>query len=568
MLEGIQFVSPMQRTGIMKIQKRSCVILISILLGACQYFTQKNRSEDSTTVSRNIPNSSSFPVNPDTSIHASNAYNDLFLDTASIPAYITKNKLAEVDAKSLKGFYNLRNNQFCWFSKDGLTEQGRLFWNAYTYSKSHGEKDGFKDKVLSAKMDKILNADTLQIAADDTAFQEIEIALTQRFIPYYDLADADSYIHELPITLLLPARKMNPITMADSILNYQAGGAQVNGVNNSFYALKQKLSFYDSLAKNGGWQTIEINDVNLKEDLTPAVVKGIKRRLAVTGELAASDTSSESTDSLETAVRMYQQQNGFEANGVVDDSLINAMNIPVDQRVRQILVNMNRMAWLPPSIKNNFVQVNIPDFVLDVYDGDSIPVKMEVIVGSEGSSTMVFTGDLNQVVFSPVWHIPASIVKNEILPKMNADPNYLKSKNMVIIRHNDSLPEINQLPGTGNVLGRVKFLFPNSYDIYLHDTEAKELFENKNRALSHGCIRLADAKRMSEYILRNNAGWNSDKIERAMNAGKEQFVAVKNPIPVMITYFTCWVDRTGEINFRDDIYGHDKRTSEMMFYQS
>jgi murein L,D-transpeptidase YcbB/YkuD len=136
---------------------------------------------------------------------------------------------------------------------------------------------------------------------------------------------------------------------------------------------------------------------------------------------------------------------------------------------------------------------------------------------------------------------------------------------MVIVRRNDSLPEIQQLPGPGNGVGKVKFLFPNSYDIYLHDTEAKELFQNKVRAFSHGCIRLADAEKMSAYVLRNNSNWTSAKIRTAMNSNKEQSVEVKSPIPVVITYFTAWVDNNGQINFRDDIYQHDKRTGGMMF---
>jgi murein L,D-transpeptidase YcbB/YkuD len=136
---------------------------------------------------------------------------------------------------------------------------------------------------------------------------------------------------------------------------------------------------------------------------------------------------------------------------------------------------------------------------------------------------------------------------------------------MVVMRRNDSLPEIKQLSGPGNALGKVKFLFPNSYDIYLHDTEAKELFLDKKRAFSHGCIRLEDAEAMSGYVLRDNSAWTANKIRSAMNGSKPQSVAVKNPIPVVITYFTAWVDAHGQLQFRNDVYQQDKRTAAMMF---
>jgi murein L,D-transpeptidase YcbB/YkuD len=177
----------------------------------------------------------------------------------------------------------------------------------------------------------------------------------------------------------------------------------------------------------------------------------------------------------------------------------------------------------------------------------------------------MFSGDLNQVVFSPYWNIPASIVEEEILPAMKTNPDYLQKNHMEIVKKNDSLPVIRQAPGPDNPLGKVKFLFPNSYDIYFHDTPAKGLFEKNKRAYSHGCIRLEDAKALAVFLLKDDAAWTPEKIEEAMNSGKEQFVKVKNPVPVVVTYFTAWVDENGHLNFRDDVYHHDIKTKEKMF---
>jgi murein L,D-transpeptidase YcbB/YkuD len=190
---------------------------------------------------------------------------------------------------------------------------------------------------------------------------------------------------------------------------------------------------------------------------------------------------------------------------------------------------------------------------------------MKVVVGKQGTNTTMFTGDLNQIVFSPYWNIPASIVKDEIMPAIKNNPNYLQKNHMEFVKKNDSVPTIRQMPGKDNPLGKVKFLFPNSYDIFFHDTPAKGLFEKSKRAYSHGCIRLEDAKKLAAYLLKDDPSWTSEKIDQAMNSGKEQFVRVKRSVPVVITYFTAWVDENGQLNFRDDVYQHDAKTAERMF---
>jgi murein L,D-transpeptidase YcbB/YkuD len=180
---------------------------------------------------------------------------------------------------------------------------------------------------------------------------------------------------------------------------------------------------------------------------------------------------------------------------------------------------------------------------------------------------MMFTGDLNQVVFSPHWNVPESIVKDEILPAIEKNPDYLAIQNMEIVKHEGEYPTIRQLPGGKNALGNVKFLFPNSFDIYFHDTPAKSLFSMDKRAYSHGCIRLSNPEKMATYLLRHQPEWTPEKIYEAMNAGEEEFVRVKKPVPVFISYNTAWADENGQLNFRDDIYGHDKKLSKKMFNQ-
>lgn len=239
------------------------------------------------------------------------------------------------------------------------------------------------------------------------------------------------------------------------------------------------------------------------------------------------------------------------------DSLINKMKL--------VLINLERMRWLPAEPKGRLILVNIPEFRLHAFNGNAKDFDMDVVVGKEGHSTVMFSGNLNQVVFSPYWNIPPSIVRKEIVPAMNRNKDYLKEKNMEITGEENGLPVVRQLPGEKNELGKVKFLFPNSFHIYFHDTPHKELFNRDKRASSHGCIRLSDAKKMAEYVLQNQPEWTPEAIDSAMNSGKEHYVRVKDPVPVLIYYFTSWVDENGVVQSREDIYGHDRKLENRLF---
>ncbi|MBL7764013.1 MAG: L,D-transpeptidase family protein [Chitinophagaceae bacterium] len=221
---------------------------------------------------------------------------------------------------------------------------------------------------------------------------------------------------------------------------------------------------------------------------------------------------------------------------------------------------MERLRWVPANPPQEYLLVNIPAYKLFVYEKGTLAWDMNVVVGSVAHNTVIFRGDMKYVVFSPYWNVPPGILKNEILPGIKKNPGYLARHNM---EWNNGA--VRQKPGPNNSLGLVKFLFPNSYNIYLHDTPAKSLFSETNRAFSHGCIRLGEPKKLAEYLLRNDSTWTKDRITKAMNSGKEQFVTLKQTIPVFIGYFTSWVDRDGKLNFRDDIYGHDKKMAEQLF---
>lgn len=493
----------------------------------------------------------------DESITQANAYSDLFLDSTSLEKYIQDKKVDNENARALRNFYLVRNYQYAWFTTNGLTEQGRGLWNLSSADSIAAHKD-FKNH-----MDSLVENDSLTIPNGDTSFVQTELSLTNELIQIAHTKN-NGLINASNFYYLVPSKKQDPLQMADSILKGQTDSTLYKG-NKPYASLKQQLAIYFEAAKDSSWQALSSAANNLKKGAKSDAVTAIKKRLQVINEYTTADTSNVFTDSLETALKEYQKRNGLAPTGVVNDSLIMVLNITPQQRVEQILVNMNRMLWMHPVEDSSRVVVNIPSLMLEVYTDSGHVVEMPVIVGKEGTSTLMFNGDISKIVFNPTWTIPESIVKNEILPRMKSDPGYLKKKNMEIVSQNDSIPVIKQLPGKDNALGNVKFLFPNSYDIYLHDTPDKTLFARKDRALSHGCIRVADAEKLAKYILKDQSEWTAEKIRTAMTGNKEQTVEVTNKKPVYITYYTAWTDENGKMNFRNDIYGHDKETADRMF---
>lgn len=539
--------------------------LFFVLFAGC-----KNSKNDNETAGENNAEkteSTKKITKRDYSISASNSYSDLFLDSAVVEHFIAEKKLNDTLTRRLRSFYNARNYQYAWFSTDGVTEQGRSFWNLHEYYTTYSKDTLLSDKSLKKRMNALISADTLTIKAPTPSIANTEISLTQHFIQYILKNYKSGEIKRKEMERFVPFKKEDALYHADSLLTKKhKDNKYYSDVNPSYKLLKDQLQKYYDIAKNGGWQPIEATAKKLKKGDSSLAVAAIKKRLQVTGEMPGGDTSQTFDDLLVTAVKTFQTSRGFTPNGIVTPALLKEMNVPALKRVEQLLINMGRMRWMLNHTEGNLIMVNIPEFVLHVYEGKKKIFDMNVVVGKEGHNTTIFTGNLNQIVFSPYWNVPRNIVEKEILPSIEKDPFYLASNQMEETGEtDDGLPVIRQLPGEKNSLGKVKFLFPNSYDIYFHDTPAKSLFSKDKRAYSHGCIRLSDPVKMANYLLRNQPEWTPEKIDEAMNSGEEQFVKLKNPVPVLITYYTAWVDENGLLNFRDDIYNHDATLIQKMF---
>jgi murein L,D-transpeptidase YcbB/YkuD len=535
--------------------KKTCALVTSLMLLFIS--CNNNKNADNKSSRKEIKISSR-----DYSINKQNAYNDLFLDSLTVENFIAKNNIPDSLARRVRSFYNTRNYQFAWFSSDGLTEQAFGFWSLKNY-----EGDTSRSlKRINNRMDDLIANDSLVVNSKDASTINTELLLTENFITFAQNNFEKGYVKRKEMERFIPFKKDDPIHLADSLLNKKhKDDKYFSDINESYKSLTAQLKKYTEIVRIGGWPSIPVSVINVKNGHTSPDIVMVKKFFTVTGDLVSPDTSALYDENLVTAIKNYQERFGYKKSGTLSVSLLKEMSIPAISRVKQILINMNRMRWMPQEPDGRLIVVNIPEFILHVYDGKNQVFDMNVVVGKDGHNTTIFSDKLTTIVFSPYWNVPESIVKKEIQPSMAKNKNYLQDNNMEITGMRDGLPIVRQKPGDKNSLGKVKFLFPNSFNIYFHDTPAKSLFNQDVRAYSHGCIRLSEPEKLASYLLKDNTDWNDEKINAAMNSGDQKFVALKQPVPVFITYYTAWVDANGKLNFRNDIYGHDAEIAGKMF---
>ena len=499
----------------------------------------------------------------DTSITVANAYNYLFLDSTALEIFIARENLPDSIATPMRAFYFGRNFEFAWFATDGLSEQGRGFWNLASYSLTTLKDSSAFSKALNKRMPNITSNDTLAITPTDTGFITTELMLTEAWINY--LHQNGSIISIEQLQKCIPVKKQNTLQLADAFAKTDNAPSLNKDAGDAYKLLNNQLKLYYGVAKKGGWQSIAFTGQKFTLGVNAPVVALVKKRLQTVGLFAGSDTTTMYGSNLDTAIKSLQANLGYTPNGIINDSLLKDLNIPVEKRLQQLLVNLNRLFWMPELVPGKLIVTNIPEYVLHVYNDKKKVFEMDVVVGKDGAGTVIFTGNLTEIVFSPYWNIPPSITKREIVPKMKGDKGYLARQRLQVTGYSNGLPIVRQLPGPKNSLGRVKFLFHNSYNIYFHDTPQKSLFNKDKRAYSHGCIRIANPVKMADYLLEDSQKWTPEKITEAMNSGKEKYVSLKHGVPVIIDYYTAWVDETGQLNLRDDIYAHDAETARKMF---
>jgi murein L,D-transpeptidase YcbB/YkuD len=336
--------------------------------------------------------------------------------------------------------------------------------------------------------------------------------------------------------------------------------------------LQKQLVRYRSIVAKGGWEPVPEGKALAPGDKAPvARLTALRERLAAEGYLAPDSASAgESATAaarrtaaggagvydraLAGAVAQFQREHGIAVDSALGKETLASLNVPATFRLGQIAANMERYRWMPRTLGAKYVFVNVPAFRLEAYDDGKEVLQMKVIVGAEyeDRNTPVFSDSMQYVVFRPYWNAPKSIMEKELWPKAEADPTFLERNDYEIVVENGE-ERIRQRPGEKNALGLVKFMFPNTFDIYMHDTPEHELFDKDVRAFSHGCIRLEKPVEMASWVL----GWPETQVREAMENGPDdRRVNLKQKVPVYIVYFTTFM-RDGRVHFGNDLYGRD-----------
>jgi murein L,D-transpeptidase YcbB/YkuD len=351
--------------------------------------------------------------------------------------------------------------------------------------------------------------------------------------------------------------------------------------------LLEKLAEYREIEAKGGWGTI-FGVSRLQWGDEGPYIEVLRERLQATGDLEKSNGKPIYDDKVAAAVARFQERHGIPADSSVDAKTLAALNVPVDTRIRIIELNLERYRWLPSDFGKRYILVNIPDYRLYAYDNGKERLTMRVGVGEEYShATPVFADSMTHVVFRPYWEVPRRIMVDSVIPNVRKNIHYLAQHSYEVVdpARNEVIADpsainwskldmkripfrVRQKPGPDNQLGTVKFMFPNQFSVYMHDTPADSLFQKQNRTDSHGCVRVEDAVKLAGYVLEKQEGWGDKEILMAIAADPTKdmtptSVYLKEPVPVYLLYLTAFV-RDGVLHFRDDPYRKDRRVMARM----
>ena len=496
----------------------------------------------------------------DENMYSNQNFSDLFTDISSVDAFFENNQTDDSIQAQVSEFYQRRDFQFAWFNKTGMTDAVAIFYN-----KLQNYESDFADNSLNdSRLDTLytsLEADEKGFMADTARVHHMELLLTTSFFIYSQKAYGGTTKNPKDLLWYIPRKKKNYQTLLDTLVSLTKGEKLQEPVNQYYLRLKVALRQYRNIEKQGGFGGEIMGNKVLSIGSSDSVLLTVKRHLTLTNDLKTNDNSLFFTEPLQTSIINYQRRMGLVENGTIDKPTRIELNRPVAYRIRQMMLNMERLRWVPVELEKDYLLINIPEFKIHVIENSKPIWEANVVVGKTAKRTSIFRGNISMIVFNPYWGIPTSIVKNEIVPKLQNNPNYLANNNIEVV---DGY--YRQRPGKNNALGQMKFMFPNNFHIYLHDTPAKGLFEASKRAFSHGCIRVENPKKLAVYLLRNTA-WHIKKIDNILTTITETGVRINPTVPVYIFYFTAWIDNRGQLNFRNDVYGMDKRLAEVVFEQ-
>jgi murein L,D-transpeptidase YcbB/YkuD len=411
---------------------------------------------------------------------------------------------------------------------------------------------------------------------------ERDVRLTYTYLQYAtDLSSGVGNLSRAHKDWQIKGSRADVVALLDQALDDNDVGDSLAGLLPShpqYTKLRDALQQYRDIARRGGWPQLP-SSLTLKPGAHSDQIPLLAQRLAATGDFSGrvADGDTTYTPELQEAVKRFQRRHGLADTATVAAATVAQMNVPVERRIEQIALNLERWRWLPRELGERHILVNIPEYRLEVWDHGTVPLSMRVVVGKKDTPTPIFNDNMTFVVFAPYWNVPADIVRKETIPSVMKDPAFLDKTNMEVLDRSGNVVDaasvdldnpgayrFRQRPGGRNSLGSVKFMFPNQFNVYLHDTPADSLFARAARSFSHGCVRVGQPGQLAEYVLRDQPEWTTDRIREAMNGRQEKTVKLREPLPVYLGYWTARVSADGILQFRDDLYGIDAHQQALL----
>jgi murein L,D-transpeptidase YcbB/YkuD len=505
------------------------------------------------------------------------------LGSKARPVYVTADAEGARLWKLTRTFYERRGYELAWIEDEEPRPQMDDLLRAIRTADGEGlDPEAYGFTVLDGRRREASKGFLTKKGFEAGQAGRMEVWLTYIYMKYSsDLANGFSDLAHADPTWRIQPEQFDPLAHLEKALAENRIAESLHDLTPNapqYRALRDALARYRKIAASGGWPALP-RSLRVKPGQTNANVTALAQRLAASGDYqgkVAPQAPMQYGGELETAVKRFQQRHGLEPDGVIGPAVIAELNVPVERRIRQIELNLERWRWLPRDLGARHILVNIPAYRLEVWDKGTIPVTMRVVVGRKDTPTPIFNDTMTYVVFSPYWNVPSTIAENETLPSIMKDPAFLDRNNMEVVDtqgrpvdpatidlEDPAAYRFRQRPGAGNSLGLVKFMFPNQFSVYLHDTPADSLFERATRSFSHGCVRVERPNALAEYLLRDRPEWTSERIAQAMHAGEERRVDLKDPVPVYLGYWTAAASPEG-VEFRSDVYGIDARQADRL----
>ncbi len=496
------------------------------------------------------------------------------LESKTLPAEVREQEERKHVWDDMGSFYRKRLWMPAWSDEGGPSQAAEKLLEVIPEVAREGvNPERYRRDELARRVEEVEQLDSFEDPAAQRRLVETDLQLTYAFMTLaHHLAagrqsprtiNVESYTKPRDVDLaeLLAGVLANPEDLADRLLGLVPP-------HEEYARLRAAVAAYRAQAAEAEWPPVPAGPP-LRRGAPDARVALLRARLAASGDVqeesggegaageGAPQTAAVFDPAVERAVRRFQGRHGLEVTGIVDEATLAALNVPIGRRVRQMELNMERWRWLPADLGARHIEVNVPDYSLKVIENGRSVLAMRVVVGKDQSRTPAFSDTMTFVELNPYWHIPPSILREEILPELASDPGYLERHDMEVVSEGGEELRVRQRPGPENPLGQIKFMFPNDFNIYLHDTPAGHLFTRTERTFSHGCIRIEQPMALADYLFRGDPKWSHAALAAAIASGENRRIDLPRPLPVHILYWTAWVDKDGTLQFRDDVYGHD-----------